>query len=265
MLLPLLVLAVLACGAHACADAGAPGSIYIEGDNATIIQIFVGDGETADYYIGTILGQGADVPGAFSQAQLRGWSAQAGYQYILLGHFQQAYAQEPIVWRVLSVQGGKALLLSERILYATPYDEDSNDWLSSDACRWLHDDFYRSAFSDTERAAIVYSQDAGYVFLPARGDMQNPAYGFNADINAPDHNRKGFSTPYAINNKVWTNTDGGSSYFLRTVPNKKNVDQIRSEGALGVARVERDNVGIRPMLVVDTALLPFQAVNAPVR
>ena len=195
-------------------------------------------------------------------AQLRGWNAGEGYQYIQFGRYQQDFSAEPIVWRVLSVNDGKAFLMSERILDARLFDEDSNDWPSSDLYQWLNGSFLKSAFDDGERAALVFAQDIGYVCIPARGDLRNAAYGFQTDLEASDPNRQGYSTPNAINNGVWIDDDGGSSYYLRSTPNKKNVDQIRSDGSLGIARVNRSTVGVRPMIVVDTAKATFQFVDS---
>ena len=82
---------------------------------------------------------------------LRGWSADDGYVYVTLGRYPQTidgggqvekmgwkwYSKktkvtredaqvEPILWRVLTVDGEKAYLCSEYILFAMPMHRDYN-------------------------------------------------------------------------------------------------------------------------------------------
>ena len=56
---------------------------------------------------------------AYAQgSKLRGYSPDAGWQYVELGTFPQSLegGLEPILWRVLSVEGDKAYLVSEYVL-----------------------------------------------------------------------------------------------------------------------------------------------------
>ena len=69
---------------------------------------------------------------ACAEEALRGYDAREGYVYLTLGTFPQTKegAELPILWRVLSVQDGRALLLSEHVLEARrihgDYDEYAN-------------------------------------------------------------------------------------------------------------------------------------------
>ena len=57
---------------------------------------------------------------ALGEDALRGYTKDDGYVYLHLGRYPQTAdgGIEPILWRVLSVEDGKAYLLSEYILFA---------------------------------------------------------------------------------------------------------------------------------------------------
>ena len=59
---------------------------------------------------------------ALADAALRGYDAKSGYVYVALGQCPQDAdgGIEPIVWRVLSVEDGRAYLLSEYVLRRAP-------------------------------------------------------------------------------------------------------------------------------------------------
>lgn len=66
------------------------------------------------------------------------------------------FIEEPIKWRVLSVKGNKALLLSDKNLDYKEYDKDEygKEWVNSDERQWLNNQFLKDAFSENEQKAI---------------------------------------------------------------------------------------------------------------
>ncbi len=70
---------------------------------------------------------------------------------------------EPIKWRVLKIENGKALLLSSEIIDTKRYNSTSatvdgyygNNYAHSDIREWLINDFYNTAFSSVEKNSIV--------------------------------------------------------------------------------------------------------------
>lgn len=69
-------------------------------------------------------------------------------------------SKEPIKWRVLSVDGSDAFLMSDDVLdeqqYAETEEEDTScTWETSALRTWLNQDFYQNAFSQEEQAAIL--------------------------------------------------------------------------------------------------------------
>ncbi len=79
---------------------------------------------------------------------------------IIFGMYNQnddtSNAKDPIEWSVLEVMGGKALLLSNKLLDSKPYDTDWGDgtWATSTLRTWLNTDFIDAAFSAMEVEAI---------------------------------------------------------------------------------------------------------------
>ena len=75
---------------------------------------------------------------------------------------------EPIQWRVLTIDHGSVLLLSEYVIDNLQYNEAKGDitWEDSTIRQWLNDTFYSDAFSPKEKKVIKTtkldnSQDAG--------------------------------------------------------------------------------------------------------
>ena len=83
---------------------------------------------------------------------------------VTFGHYEQdndtANGPEAIQWKVLDVQDGKALIISEKVLAcglhrSTVWDgHDYTTWEASLIRSWMNDDFYDVAFTDTEKKAI---------------------------------------------------------------------------------------------------------------
>lgn len=196
--------------------------------------------------------------GTFDVSQLHGWRSGYGYQYVQFGRYRQDYADQPILWRILGIQNGRALLLSEYILDTLPFDADSNAWECSDLKAWLNGTFYWCAFSQTERYAIQYNGSVGRVFIPSDAELCKAEYGFQTNKYFKDPNRSAEGTAYAYSHNLWhPNSGSHSNYFARSNPNSTNVDLIASSGKMVLAKITRDNVGVRPAVWVDINWLPL--------
>lgn len=82
---------------------------------------------------------------------------------ISFGHYEQdndtSNGPEAITWKVLDVQDGKALVISEKILARVRhrYVEDGHGsvtWETSRVRQWLSEDFFDAAFSSEEKTAV---------------------------------------------------------------------------------------------------------------
>lgn len=177
---------------------------------------------------------------------------------ITFGHYEQdndtSNGPEAITWKVLDVQDGKALVISEKILARVRhrYVEDGHGavtWETSRVRQWLSEDFFDAAFSDEEKTAVYLTNvksepnpdytdtDPGkdtqdYVFV--LGLEQYDAYfaddGDLFDAIAPYTEVARVGNPYAkdelvrtakyypMNNAVRGNADGSAGWWwLRTV------------------------------------------------
>ena len=87
-------------------------------------------------------------------------SAKAG-DIITFGSYEQdnntGNGAEPISWRVLDVEEGRLLVISEKALDSKKYNEELADvtWKTCTLRSWLNGDFYEKAFTADERAKIL--------------------------------------------------------------------------------------------------------------
>ena len=64
---------------------------------------------------------------------------------------------EPLKWRMLEEEDGKALLVCAEVVEAKPYDSAfaSVTWAECDLRKWLNGEFFQAAFSAEEQGLIV--------------------------------------------------------------------------------------------------------------
>ena len=63
----------------------------------------------------------------------------------------------PLKWRVLRLEGSRALVTTTRVLDAMAYHSASQpaEWETSNVRTWMNGEFFQDAFTDEDRAAIV--------------------------------------------------------------------------------------------------------------
>lgn len=156
---------------------------------------------------------------------------------------QGGFKTEPIKWRVLSVNGNEALLLSDKNLDAKVYNEsekeggDSITWEKSSVRRWLNDTgeggFLKEAFTPEEQNAIIKktiqnpdhpdkgtpggSSTEDKVFFLSVDDAANRDYGFPA-FHSRAKQRQSLNTDYVKSLNVFTsqNEPGMGIWWLRS-------------------------------------------------
>ena len=194
---------------------------------------------------------------------LRGWSKQDGYVYLTLGSFPQTKEGErlPILWRVLTVEEDRALLLSEYILEARPLHGDykeyankptnkkkpgiSGDFTKTDMAKYLNGDFTAN-FAQGELDALTADETLGLFFLLSGDELKNAAYGFTSN-----ESRKAWGTEYALANglfKYMAHRGSHSPYWTRTqsTSNTQGARCIKSKGEIGYINVITEDEGMRP-------------------
>lgn len=208
------------------------------------------------------------------------------------GYFTETvywFRYEPIEWRVLESEEGRALLMANIILdcgqYYNNYDERTqdgetvypNNYKESDIRKWLIENFYETAFDSAAKEIIETTTvdnragtDNPYacedtqdkVFLLCSDDVVNEAYGF-APSGDPDASRQLKATDYAKAQGIQPkNGSECFSWWLRTPENKakgKTVFRIAETGQVqggvywmgGGENVDYVRNGIVPALWID--------------
>ena len=145
---------------------------------------------------------------------------------VYLGSYEQSaiYEEEPITWRVLSVNkdGTDAFLLADKALDCRPFHSVFTDtvvtWDKSTMRQWLNNEFFENAFSEEERLLVnnhyvkndrspdfgTYSGEdtIDKVFLLSISEATNFRYGFNENYDDDDdytdiETRVAYVTDYA--------------------------------------------------------------------
>ena len=148
------------------------------------------------------------------------------------GKADQNDEKEPIKWRVLSVDGNDAFLLSDMTLDAKPYNEENKfvTWENCTLRNWLNDSFYNIAFTEKEKSVItetkaVTSRGDGVldkVSILSNIDAGNTSYGFNYD-SVESETRAVKNTEYATSNGAFSYKENGY-WWLR--PYNERVERI---------------------------------------
>ena len=200
---------------------------------------------------------------------LRGWNKQEGYVYLTLGTFPQTAEGErqPILWRVLSAEEGRALLLSEYVLearrihgdykeYANKPTNKSNpgfagDFTQTEMAQYLNGEFASANFSAGELALILPDETLGTFWLLSGDELKNKDYGFTSN-----ESRKAWGTEYAKANGLFvygSHRGNHSPYWTRTqsTSNAQGARCIKSQGELGYINVITEDEGMRPACWLD--------------
>ena len=203
---------------------------------------------------------------------------------VQFGSYRQSNGgnREPIEWRVLSVDGDDALLLSDKIIDRKLYDDgklenrETIEWSNCSLRTWLNKDFFEEAFNESERNAIMNTEvncDAGIisynyidgentndkVFLLSDDEVHKSVYGFDIMLNSESETRKADYTElsgYGVddNYKQW--------YWLRNQTGYIGIMEfyynycaaaVTDSGYVGTYAVDLDsnNFGIRPAIHID--------------
>ena len=206
---------------------------------------------------------------------------------VTFGRYEQdndtSNGPEPIQWKVLDVQGDKALLLSQDVLVRLQYhpQESGATWKDCTLRQWLNDDFYHAAFSEEELERVcltrnvnednpTYGTDGGedtddYVFLLSLSEAENYFASdeerqceFSAAVNMivdqdPSVQKGIFETedPYGYDRRWWLRTPG--MYPLTTVILEKDgsVSHNGNTGAYASGVACHQWNGVRPAIWIE--------------
>ena len=77
---------------------------------------------------------------------------------------------QPLIWRVLTVESGRALLITEDLIDAVPYNEKYKDvtWETCTLRKWMNDEFLIKAFGSKEPSRVLQTLNQ---------NPENPGFG----------------------------------------------------------------------------------------
>lgn len=175
---------------------------------------------------------------------------------------EEYYKNDPIKWRVLSVDGDDAFLLADQNLYDYFYDNNVRSditWETSTLRSWLNNSFYNYAFFAFEREAItstlVKSEDNAQwctgkgndtndkIYILSFDDVTNPLYGFNGGYKASETRISKLTDMTGASIRWLLRTQGSTTWFIMCVD---NTGEIKMGGT-----VPATPSGIRPCMHID--------------
>ena len=168
---------------------------------------------------------------------LRGWNLDAGYQYVIMGYYPydkdpaidkknandpekydpNTYSDEakaPVLWQVLAVEDGKALLYTTYIIDAhqpTEVDNEKDakgrkypeisDYGETDLNRWLNETMINNLLGDEPVLAAVTEEQYGRLYPLTDAELMTEEYGFTYQRYYEVKSRWAYATPYTLNKK----------------------------------------------------------------
>ena len=164
---------------------------------------------------------------------------------------------EPIEWRVLAVENGRALLISAYGLDARPYNDSDTSvtWETCSLRQWLNGEFYNTAFNDSEKIAIaqtmVQAEDNPTYGTKAGSDTADRIFLLSMSeaerLFADDDERMCTPTAYAIAQGCWQETrykpEGTCWWWLRSPGyNSKYAALVRASGIVDASGIFAGNI-----------------------
>ena len=194
---------------------------------------------------------------------------------IVFGQYEQdndlTNGAEPIEWRVLSIEGDEALLVSRYALDSKPYDAKGGHayWGKSTLRAWLNSDFYDAAFTEEEKAVILTKD------LPNRKEPNtaDPVFLLSTDdakkLFANHADRQADPTPYAAAQGAYISTKytGHIQWWLRTNSweSKNRAAYVAASGGVMTCggntfgAITNDRLVVRPAIYVTLSALSAPA------
>ncbi len=205
-----------------------------------------------------------------------GYQSENGYRISQVYWFKY----EPIKWRILTEESGKALLLCEMVIDSQEYyhSESSrtvegstvyaNNYEYSNIRTWLNNNFYNTAFNDMQKELIllttvdnsadttansgnqyVCSNTEDNIFLLSYQELSNTEYGFGSSAD-----REKQATDYAKCQGTYSPKNGGYSgngaWWLRSPSyyQDNNAHRVSETGTVDLNTVSVTSMGVCPAL-----------------
>ena len=210
---------------------------------------------------------------ASAQAEgLRGYDKNDGWQYVRMGSYpcEADGTEDSVLWQVLRVQDGKALLLTtyvidtQQVIFVSDQNAIKNhsyrrisDYKESDLIVWMNEVMYPAMMGSDPLRAAVTEEEYGYLYILTRDDYLDPSLGFSKQEFGEVKIRRAVGTPYAVKMRgLYVNENGMSPYWAAYVKSPSNymLQLVGYDGHLSYGAYSRVNVGIRAAITLDTSL-----------
>ena len=230
--------------------------------------------------------------GCCAAETLRGYDAavRPHYQYVQLGNYpyEADGTPAPVLWWVLGVENGQALLLSEQILDVQQviFCDDQKaaqetrafrritDYADSDLCQWMNSEMLDRLLGGDPMLGALAETRYGRLYPPTDEQLLNRAYGFSAARYGDEYygfpERRAVGTPYAktvslfpnwntSNHTLFVYADFGTSPywsvgFQNVSESNLKFSLVGYNGHISYGVYTRINVGVRPALTLDLNL-----------
>lgn len=195
---------------------------------------------------------------------------------------------EPIIWKIMTIENGQAVLFAVNIIDAQVYYENcgenrtidgktiySNNYEYSDIRAWLNDTFYNNAFSSNENNTMIKttvdnttttsassnsyaSEDTeDNVWLPSYKDLTNSS-NYSSDPETFDSRRQKQITDFAITKNMYYYENpyaygkkcGGYHSRSPSSYGSSMIIQVAPIGRVSDQLLDENNYGVAPMIVI---------------
>lgn len=211
---------------------------------------------------------------AAAEEGIRGYEKGQGYQYVSFGQYpyEKDGTVKPVIWRVLDVENGQALLLTEDVIDARQviFEEDQRviekrtyrriaSYAESDLYTWMNTEGLDRLLGDgEERNALIEENGGGLFFILTSDQFLTTDYGFANDRWNEQKSRQAVATPYARKMGVYKDSGNGKSpYWASTIKGAEDykLQLVGYNGHLSWGAYTRVNVGIRPSVRLDLEMV----------
>ena len=204
--------------------------------------------------------------GKFTKTVEEGGSKYFGVSDTSSGEYEW-FKFEDIKWTVLAEENGAKLILCDKIMDASAFDSEDNDYSKSDIRDFLNKTFLGTAFAANQLSYIVdstvdnsatstgYSNPTYYsenttdkVFLLSRADIKVESYGF-ASTGVADASRQKMATDYAVSRIDSYDASFGAWWWVRTPGTTATVaHRIKIDGSIHSSDVNATVGGVLPAM-----------------
>ena len=184
-------------------------------------------------------------------------------QQVKFGRYEQdgdtSNGKEDIVWQIIDIVDGKALLLSVHTLDRISYNTGNArgvTWQNSNLNRWLREEFYSEAFSVYERISITPMPEAAINGDDARNDYTDAQVSILSELQIkkylPDATQRSCIPSDYASAMGGKTQNGASAWFTWTAGEISQYGRfVTSSGAIYLASELNNHILVRPCIWIN--------------